>query len=162
MNERDRGSGGLEDMGEKVGGFAGRMAGKAGDAAVEATGAIFNSMASMLGSWWSGDEAQRAAASFDEEDDRACRDHYNRVQSAGGNRNASDYSQTRSYYQFGYVARQNPSYGGRSFSEVEPELRKAWSSSPQSRNQDWDEVRDYVGFSFQRRPTGSSGETLGL
>src|SRR5690606_24015999 len=92
MNDREKESGGFESMGEKVGGLAGRMAGKAGDAAVDATGAIFNSMAAMLGSWWSGDEAQRAAKSFGEDDDRACRDHYSSVQSTGGTRSASDYT----------------------------------------------------------------------
>jgi hypothetical protein len=153
---------GLEGMGEKIGSFAGRMAGMAGDAAMDATGAIFNSMAQMLGSWWSGDDARRAASSFGETDDQACREHFQRVHTAGESRGATDYSRTRPYYQFGYVARQNPSYSGRSFSEIEPELRRAWSSSPQSRDRDWDEVRDYVGFSYQRRPTGSSGEVLGL
>jgi len=148
---------GLEGMGEQIGGFAGRMA----DAAVDATGAIFNSMASMLGSWWSGDEARSAARSFTDTDDRACREHFDRVRAAGES-SREDYSSTRPYYQFGFVAGRNPGYSGRSFSEVEPELRRAWSSSPQSRERDWDEVRDYVGFSFQRRPTGSTGETLGL
>lgn len=162
MSEGRKEGRGLEGMGEKIGGFAGRTAGMAGDAAVDATGAIFNSMASMLGSWWSGDEARQAASAFGETDDRACRQHFDTVRSEGQARSASDYSATRPYYQFGYVARRNPSYSNRSFSEVEPELRDAWSSSPQGRERSWDEVRDYVGFSFQRRPTGSSGEVLGL
>jgi len=162
MSEERKDQGGLEGMGEKVGGFAGRMAGRAGDAAVDATGAIFGSMASMLGSWWSGDEARQTARMFTDRDDRECRRHFDTVRPQQRSHAASDYATTRPYYQLGYVARHSPEYRNRRFSDVEPELRRAWSSSPQGRERSWDEVRDYVGYAFERRPTGSSGEVLGL
>jgi hypothetical protein len=141
---------GLEGVGEDLGGLAGRMAGRMSDAAVNATGAIFDSMASMLGAWWSGDEARRAARSFDEGEERACREHFESARQRRGG--GGDYESTRPLYQFGFVARQNPSYRGRSFNEVEPELRSAWESASSGRSRDWNEVRDYVGFSYRNRP----------
>lgn len=57
-------------------------------------------------------------------------------------------------YQFGYVARQNPAYRGRSFDDVEPELRRAWESgSPEKAASgppgSWPEVRGFVDFAYQ-------------
>ena len=125
---------GLEGVGEDLGGLAGRMAGRMGDAAVNATGAIFDSMASMLGAWWSGDEARRAAGSFAESEERACRQHFESARQRSSSASGSDYESTRPLYQFGFVARQNPSYRDRSFNEVEPELRSAWEATSSDRS----------------------------
>ena len=66
------------------------------------------------------------------------------------------FESARPGYQFGYVARQNPAYKGRSFSEVEPELRKVWESRAQTQgsaygsSSSWPEVRGYVDFAYQQ------------
>ncbi|HSJ16326.1 MAG TPA: hypothetical protein VK939_18105 [Longimicrobiales bacterium] len=152
MNDQNREGGTFERAGEAMGETAGRIAGKATDAAFSATGALFNSMTAMLGSWWSGSEAQRAAGSFADRKDRACREHF---ESRTG-RGASDYERTRPLYQFGHVAGSNPDYQGRSFSEVEPQLRHAWEAGGTNEFGAWDDVSDYVGYGFGQG-TGSPG-----
>ena len=144
----DRDRGGLEKTGEAVGEFAGRMMGKAGDTAVDLTGRMFDSMASVLGGWWSGDDARTAANGFGDEHERECRRHFDSTPARG----SMSYESTRPLYQFGHVARQSPEYRNRSFTDVEPELRRAWESAPGSSRPEWSTVRDYVGFSFGWRP----------
>src|SRR4051812_11874860 len=61
---------------EKAGEFMGKVAGQMTDRAMDMTGAVFNSMSSMLGEWWSSQDAQRAASSFDAQQDQACRTHF--------------------------------------------------------------------------------------
>ena len=137
---------------ESLGESAGRIAGKMTDTAFNATGAVFDSITSILGSWWSGAEAKRAAGSFDESQDRACREHFqSRADRTAG---SSDYDRTRPFYQFGHVAGQNPDYQGRSFSEIEQDLRSAWERGASRDHGSWDEVRDYVGYGYG---TGSPG-----
>lgn len=70
---------------------------------------------------------------------------------------ASDgFARARPGYQLGYVARQNPAYQGRSFNEIEPELRKVWESrahtegSADSSGGSWPEVRGFVDFAYQQ------------
>ena len=66
------------------------------------------------------------------------------------------FERARPGYQLGYVARQNPAYKGRSFTEVEPELRKVWESRAQTQgsaygsSSSWPEVRGYVDFAYQQ------------
>jgi hypothetical protein len=143
-NDGNRDAGGtFEHAGEAMGEMAGRMAGRVTDAAVNVTGAVFGSMAALLGSWWSGPEADRAATSFDDQADGSCRRHFE-ARSSG-----RDYATTRPLYQLGHVAGRNPQYRDRSYSDVEPELRRAWEASPDSeRYGRWDDVSAYVKFGF--------------
>ena len=66
------------------------------------------------------------------------------------------FARARPGYQLGYVARQNPAYKGRSFNEIEPELRKVWESrahtegSAGSSGGSWPEVRGFVDFAYQQ------------
>ena len=156
--ERNRDRGTFERTGEAmgemagaVGESAGRMAGRAADAAVGAAGRVFDSMAAALGSWWSGPAAGRAAEDFGQTSERACEQHF-QARSSG-----RDYTTTRPLYQFGHVAGQNPDYQGRSFSEIEPELRQAWESGPSRQYGRWDDVRDYVGFGFGSTTSEKTG-----
>jgi hypothetical protein len=49
--------------------------------------------------------------------------------SRGSSDMATDgFERARPGYQLGYVARRNPAYEGRSFSEIEPELQRVWES----------------------------------
>jgi hypothetical protein len=152
---------------ESLGEAAGRIAGKMTDTAFSATGTVFDSMTAMLGAWWSGEGAKRAAGSFDENRDRACREHFQsraqRSGAAGGSGTGAgasasaatrDYERARPLYRFGHVAGQNPDYQGRSFGEIENDLRSAWERGGSREHGDWDEVRDYIGYGFG---TGSPG-----
>ncbi len=80
-----------------------------------------------------------------------------RVEGALSMDSASDgFARARPGYQLGYVARQNPAYRGRSFTEVEPELRKVWESRAKteggssSSSSSWPEVRGFVDFAYQQ------------
>jgi hypothetical protein len=155
-NNQERDKGAFERAGEAMGEAAGRIAGQFTDAAMNVTGAVFNSMASMLGNWWSGPDARQAATSFGEQQDRECRRHFE-ARSSG-----RDYTTTRPLYQLGHVAGRNPDYRNRSYGEVEPELRRAWeSSSDSSRYGRWDDVSAYVKFGFDQGGAGASGSAGG-
>jgi hypothetical protein len=153
MNERDRdqsqrqdrGQGPFEKIGEGVGGLAGRAAGQATDVVVNAAGSLMNAAMESLGDWWSSDSAREASDRFDARRDQRCRQHF---QSEGGSSGSASYDSARPLYQFGHVAGQNPDYQGRSFEEVEPELRGAWREEHSERFGEWPEVRGYVGFGY--------------
>ena len=152
QKKADRGA--FESLGESAGRIAGRMT----DAAFNATGAVFDSMTSLLGAWWAGEGAKRAAGSFDESRDRACREHFqaraqrsragDSAESADARTDARDYERARPLYQFGHVAGQNPDYQGRSFTEIESDLRSAWERGGSRDYGSWDEVREYVGYAY--------------
>ena len=87
-----------------------------------------------------------------------------RVSAAAQFDSASDgFARARPGYQLGYVAKRNPAYRNRSFSEVEPELKRVWesraktiSNSPNAEGgtdgstSSWPEVRGFVDFAFQQ------------
>ncbi|HEX6589143.1 MAG TPA: hypothetical protein VF039_08975 [Longimicrobiales bacterium] len=66
------------------------------------------------------------------------------------------FARARPGYQLGYVARQNPAYRGRSFNEIEPELRQVWESRARTEGSagdsgsSWPEVRGFVDFAYQQ------------
>lgn len=63
------------------------------------------------------------------------------------------FAHARTGYQLGYVARRNPAYSGRSFSDVEPELQRVWESRAKAQGSDsrsWPEVRGFVDFAYQQ------------
>lgn len=136
---------GRDDRGnlEKIGEGAGAMAGKAADMAMGMSATLMRSAADTLSEWWSGSQARAAANSWDDEQERTSRQHF---ESAGADRSFDD---VRPLYQFGHVAGQNPEYQGRSFSDVEPELRRAWESD-RNRSGEWPELRGYVGFGYEQ------------
>lgn len=146
---QERREGPFEQIGETVGGFVGRTAGRANDAALNAIGSLLGTAMNQLGEWWSSAEAERATSSFGEAEDRACKQHYeSRAAEA-------DYSSARHYYQFGHVARHNPSYQGKSFREVEPELERAWAEAGRERFGEWPTVRERVEFGYTHRSAGA-------
>ncbi|HEX2095244.1 MAG TPA: hypothetical protein VHG28_22800 [Longimicrobiaceae bacterium] len=145
MRQSDNDKGTFEQLGESIGGLAGRMAGQATDMTMNVVGSIFGAAVDTLGQWWSSPAAEQAGRSFGEEQDRSCRQHFDRTTGSTGTRS---YDSIRPLYQFGHVARQNPDYRGRGFREVEPELERAWTEAQTTRYGPWPEVRSYVGFGY--------------
>lgn len=154
MAENQDRKGPFEQFGETMGGLAGKAAGRATDMAMNVMGSMMDTAAGMLGGWWSGPDAGRAAQSFGEEHDRTCREHF--TSRAGSGARAADYESARPLYQFGHVAGQNPDYQGRSFREIEPDLERAWSGGPAEHHGSWTEVREYVEYGY-RPASGSTG-----
>ena len=53
----------------------------------------------------------------------------------------------RPLYQMGHLAGANPDYGNRTFDDIEPELRNAYSTAGQ---ENWDDVRGYAREAYSR------------
>lgn len=141
-DEADAGT--FERMGEQLGGAAGRVVERGSEMAGGILGSMVDSLSSTLGQWWSSSDAERAARSFTASEDRTCRRHFD-THTASVDR---DYDEVRPLYQFGYMARQNPGYRGRDFSELEPDLERAFTSDSKWGTTDWSDARTYVDFGF--------------
>jgi hypothetical protein len=136
MAEQDKGN--LEKVGAGLGGAAG----KAADTAVDLMGSMIRAAAHRFGGWWSDRSPDDAVRSFGEREESACRKHFEAT------RTGSSYDAMRPLYQFGHLAGQNPDYQGRSFAEVEGDLKTAWTPEQSRRHGDWGSVRDYVGAGY--------------
>ena len=153
-NNPEQGS--FERIGEQVGEAAGRAFGRGSDMAAGMFGSLFGTAMDALGDWWSSPAANQAAQDFDQTRDRSCRHHFESTSDMAGGRN---YDQVRPLYQFGHMAGQNPDYQGRDFSEVEPDLKRAWDQQSSSPHGEWPDVRSYVDFGFTRRNYTEGPET---
>jgi hypothetical protein len=140
MTERDKGTF------EKVGAGAGGLAGRVADTGVDLMGSMIRTVARSVGGWWSDRRPDDAARSFDERAENSCRTHFESAR-----RSRSSYDSVRPLYQFGHLAGQNPDYQGRSFEEVESDLRNAWSDDQRTRYGEWESVRDYVSGGYSAR-----------
>ncbi|MGQ0815487.1 MAG: hypothetical protein ACT4O1_13700 [Gemmatimonadota bacterium] len=135
---------------ERIGSSAGGLAGKAGDTAVNLMGSMIRTVAGTVGGWWTDRTPDKALATFGEREDRACRTHFENT------RRGSSYDTVRPLYQFGHLAGQNPDYQGRSFEDVEVDLRSAWSPDQARTHGDWDSVRDYVNTGYMTHSRGGN------
>ena len=140
MTDRDKGN--LERAGSSAGGLAGRAA----DTAVDLMGSVIGTAARMFGGWWSDRSPDEAVRSFGEQQDTACRTHFQNSKSS-----TSSYDAVRPLYQFGHLAGSNPDYQGRSFEEVEGDLQNAWTGDAAQKYGDWASVRDYVSTGYKSR-----------
>lgn len=130
---------------EKAGSAMGSVAGRIGDSAVDTMGSMLSTAAGLLGGWWTDRKPDEMLKSFDEEQDRSCRTHFENQARKGS------YDHVRPLYQFGHMAGSNPDYQGRSFEEVEPELKTAWSGEPATTYGDWADVQEYIRTGFVTR-----------
>lgn len=143
MNDNNE-RGAMERAGSAVGG----LAGAAGDAAISVMNSMLGTVARTVGGWWSDRKPDDAISGFDESADNSCRTHFQNTR----RNNSTTYESVRPLYQFGHLAGQNPDYQGRSFEEVEPGLRNAWSADATTRQYgDWSSVRDYVSAGYTTR-----------
>jgi uncharacterized protein (TIGR02271 family) len=138
QNDRDR----SEMIGEGVGGVAGAAAGAAIGSLAGPVGTAIGAIAGAVGGWWSGKAAADAASDIDATDE----DYYRQRFSSTGGR---DYERARPAYQLGHVAGFNPDYQGRSFDEIEPDLRRGWTRDVAATSDDWENVRDYARDAFE-------------
>ena len=128
-----------EKIGEGVGGVAGAAAGAAVGSLAGPVGTVIGAIAGGAGGWWSGKAAADAASNIDTTDDTYYRQRFTET---GGR----DYDTARPAYHVGHVAGFNPDYEGRSFEEIEPDLRRGWSSAGTG---DWNDVRGYARDAFE-------------
>jgi hypothetical protein len=144
--------GNFERVGESVGSVAGKMT----DTAVDLMGSMVRTAASMFGGWWSRNTPDEATASFTAEHDNTCRNHFENVRRNARNQSTTSTSHTsydtvRPLYQFGHLAGGNPDYQGRSFEEVETDLKRTWTPEYTTAFGEWSNVRDYINTGYSTR-----------
>ncbi|MFL5575287.1 MAG: hypothetical protein ACJ79S_04895 [Gemmatimonadaceae bacterium] len=140
-------------IGETVGGVSGIAAGMALGSLGGPVGAVIGGLAGALGGWWAGRAVAEAAHNYSEADDAAYRSHYESSPSRLADRS---YDEVRPAYQLGHLASRNPDYTGRSFDEVETDLRSGWTSDVSSRYGEWDSVRGYARDAYDRGRVGDT------
>ncbi|CAN5644713.1 hypothetical protein BH23GEM5_BH23GEM5_30290 [soil metagenome] len=128
-------------VGEAAGGISGVLTGAALGSMGGPVGTIIGGIAGAVGGWWTGRAVSEAAAGYTEEDETYYRSHYD-----SNRRDDLDYDRARTGYQLGHIAGSNPDYQGRSFDEVETDLRGGWGD----KEEDYTQVRDYARHGYER------------
>ncbi|HLL85153.1 MAG TPA: hypothetical protein VK420_20960 [Longimicrobium sp.] len=114
---------------------------------------VLGGLALAGGAYWAGKKALEAVSEGKEEET-----HYRRHYEAHPARTTVAYPQARTYYVVGYTAARNPDYTGRSFEDVEPEIRRGFTGS---RAGTYESMRDFCRYGYERG-TGRAGGTGGM
>ena len=112
---------------------------------------VLGGLAVAAGGWWAGKKLLEVVSSSNKEDETHYRTHYQSHPA----RSTVTYPQARTYYVIGYTASRNPEYAGRSFDQVEPEIRRGFTGN---RAQSYESMRDFCRVGYERG-LGSSGRT---
>ena len=135
-----------DEVGEAVGGISGVLTGAALGSLGGPIGTIIGGVAGAVSGWWAGRTISEAAYHASHDDDAFYRDRH----AAAGAPAGRGYEDVRPAYQLGHVAGRNPDYRGRTFDDVEADLRHGWSDAVSARHGRWDEVRGYARDAFER------------
>jgi hypothetical protein len=146
-----------DEVGEAVGGVSGVVAGAAIGSAAGPIGTVIGGIAGAVGGWWAGRTVAEATHKFTQDDDTYYRDRFENTPGRLADRN---YDDVRPAYQLGHIASMNPDYNGRTFDEVEPDLRHGWSNNLRARHGDWSAVRPYAEEAYNRSSSVVSREQL--
>lgn len=112
-----------------------------------ALGALVGVLAGALGGWWAGRAMSSGAHELPEEHEEACRVHFVSYTMRPAN---VTYDDARPGYLLGYMASQNPDYTGRSYDDVENDLRRGFTDDYAAR---YDSLRDYARYGYERGST---------
>jgi hypothetical protein len=140
---RDENPGTAEVAGEGVGGIGGTLAGAGLGSLAGPIGTVIGGIAGAVGGWWAGEKAGRSLEDMPQHEEHY-RTHYRDL-----GRNDVAYDDARLGYGVGHVAGRNPDYRGRSFDEVEKDLRAGWRST----DRDFDTMKPFVRTGFERTST---------
>lgn len=136
---RDEHPGAGEQAGEGVGGIGGTLAGAGLGSMVGPVGTIIGGIAGAVGGWWAGEKAGRAIEDMGDHD-HEYRRHHSQLGSD------VEYDEARIGYGVGHAAGRNPEYRGRSFQDVEQDLRGGWRYE----KRDYDSMRPYIEHGYGR------------
>jgi hypothetical protein len=139
-DQRNQHPGTGEQAGEAVGAIGGTLAGAALGTAAGPVGMIIGGLAGALGGWWAGEKAGRAAEDL-EKHDAYYRAHFEQEPDA-----ELAYDEARVGYGLGHVAGRNPDYAGRTFEQIEGDLRRGWNYQ----RRDYETMRRYVRTGYER------------
>jgi hypothetical protein len=154
LGKHDDHPGVADHIGEAAGGVSGVVAGAAIGSAVGPVGTVIGGILGAMGGWWSGRAVAEAATAITTDDDRFYRTKYEALPSRG----TRTYDEVKPAFYLGHVASRNPDFRNRSFEEIEPDLRRGWTSD--SKYGTWDEARGFAreGFNRGRATLGSMGK----
>jgi hypothetical protein len=146
-----------DEVGEAVGGVSGVVAGAAIGSAAGPIGTVIGGIAGAVGGWWAGRTVAEATHKFSQDDDTYYRE---RFETRPGRLADRSYDDVRPAYQLGHIASMNPDYNGRTFDEVEPDLRHGWGNDLRARHGDWSAVRPCAEEAYNRTSSVASREQL--
>ena len=130
-----------------VGGAAGAAAGAvAGTLTLGPIGTIVGAITGAIGGGFAGLAAAEMPAP-DDSDEAYFREHH---RESGAHLADVSYDRAAPAYHLGHVAARNPDYRGRTFDEIEPDLRRGWSDDVSARHGDWTRSRDFVRAGYER------------
>ena len=135
-----------DEIGEVAGGISGVLLGAGIGSAAGPVGALIGAIGGAIGGWWAGRAVAEAAGSLSHEDDEYYRAHYDSVPDRPADR---AYDDVRGAYYLGQIASHNPNFIEREFTEVEPELERAWAQHEDEYGK-WPTVREYAATGFTR------------
>ena len=131
-------------VGESAGGFLGASTGLAIGATAGPIGAVIGGLAGAVGGWWAG---RGIADAITTDDDAAFRSNFESTPDRLSDRS---YEEIRPAYVAGHLAGRNPDYAGRSFEDVESDLRCGWNGDVAQQCGEWPAVRRYARAAFDR------------
>ena len=142
LGKHDDHPGVADHVGEAAGGIGGVAAGAAIGSIAGPIGTVIGGIAGAVGGWWAGRAVAEAATAVTTDDDNYYRKHYDATPI--GDRS---YDQVRPAYHIGQIASRNPDYRGRSFDDIDADLRRGWAKD---HAQTWDSVRSYASEGYRR------------
>jgi hypothetical protein len=144
-NVLDRAGQGLKGAAPTVGKgveTATRLTGSALHAAAGPLAAVAGKIAGKVGGWW--ESARQKTAEFNKDEEKLCLRHFETYETRPADL-TFDYARTA--YQIGYLAAENPAYQGRSFDDIEAEVRHGFD---ESETEQYRTLRDFTRFGYER------------
>lgn len=135
-----------DEIGEAVGGISGVLLGAGIGTAAGPLGTLIGGIAGAIGGWWGGRAVAEAAESLTSDDESHYRAHYRRCSDCD---DEAKYERARAAYYVGHLASHNPEYAGRTFDEIESELRRGWPDGDE-RCDEWPRVRAFAEEGYRR------------
>jgi hypothetical protein len=132
-----------ENVGEGAGTFLGGVTGAAFGVVGGPVGLVLGAIAGALGGWWAG---RGVADAFTSQDEAFYRAQYEGSPTRLADR---DYETVSPAYVAGHLAGRNPDYAGRSFEDVEDDLRKGWTDDVSKQHGQWSAVRGFARAAFE-------------
>lgn len=146
-----------DEIGEAAGGIPGAVVGAAIGSVGGLGGTVVGGIAGAIGGWWAGRAVAEAAQNYTLGDDAVYRNHFENSPRRVADRN---YESASPAYRLGHIAARNPEYRGRSFREIEPDLRRGWNAAASRTHGDWDSVRDYANDAYDRSTSAAERQRM--
>ena len=154
FGKHDDNPGVADHVGEAAGGVSGVVAGAAIGSAIGPVGTLLGGILGAMGGWWTGRSLAEAATSITKDDDV----YYRRQYETSPRRLADrSYDEVKPAYYLGHLASRNPDFMNRSFEDIEPELRRGWTTDRKYGS--WEDFRGFAneGYSRGRSTFGNVG-----